>query len=89
MRCCISCGTNECPEETSTMQLPNPYTLEETIEKLRHSLTAVSNEDALTLLERSSLRHVMTGVMPSSLKRPCCKAPPSRYASVSAALETT
>ena len=35
------------------MQLPNPYSLEETLEKLRHSLTAVSNEDALTLLEKA------------------------------------
>ncbi|WP_425858541.1 hypothetical protein ACPW74_02640 [Aeromonas sp. INTO2] len=35
------------------MQLPNPYSLEETVEKLRHSLTAVSNEDALTLLEKA------------------------------------
>ncbi|MGN5191980.1 hypothetical protein [Aeromonas veronii] len=35
------------------MRLPNPYTLEETLEKLRHSLTAVSNEDALTLLDKA------------------------------------
>ena len=35
------------------MQLPNPFSLEETLEKLRHSLTAVSNEDALTLLEKA------------------------------------
>ncbi|MGL5340544.1 MAG: hypothetical protein ACRDAR_17950 [Aeromonas veronii] len=35
------------------MRLPNPYSLEETLEKLRHSLTAVSNEDALTLLEKT------------------------------------
>ncbi|WP_219306484.1 MULTISPECIES: hypothetical protein [Aeromonas] len=35
------------------MRLPNPYSLEETVEKLRHSLTAVSNEDALTLLEKA------------------------------------
>ena len=35
------------------MRLPNPYSLEETLEKLRHSLTAVSNEDALTLLEKA------------------------------------
>jgi CheY-like chemotaxis protein len=34
------------------MRLPNPYSLEETLEKLRHSLTAASNEDALTLLEK-------------------------------------
>ena len=53
MHCCISCGTNQCPEETSTMRLPNPYSLEETLEKLRHGLTAVSNEDALTLLEKA------------------------------------
>ncbi|HHQ4443876.1 hypothetical protein ACET9Z_16035 [Aeromonas veronii] len=35
------------------MRLLNPYSLEETLEKLRHSLTAVSNEDALTLLEKA------------------------------------
>ncbi|WP_461605698.1 hypothetical protein [Aeromonas allosaccharophila] len=35
------------------MRLPNPYTLEETLEKLRHGLTTACNEDALTLLERS------------------------------------
>ena len=35
------------------MRLPNPYSLEETLEKLRHGLTAVSNEDALTLLEKA------------------------------------
>ncbi|CAJ1888854.1 hypothetical protein ACET6J_10355 [Aeromonas veronii] len=35
------------------MRLPNPYTLEETLEKLRHGLTTASNEDALTLLEKT------------------------------------
>ncbi|MGU5717898.1 hypothetical protein ACW5W6_03495 [Aeromonas mytilicola] len=35
------------------MRLPNPYSLEETLEKLRHGLAAVSNEDALTLLEKA------------------------------------
>ena len=35
------------------MRLPNPYSLEETLEKLRQSLTAVSNENALTLLEKA------------------------------------
>ncbi|HDO1324251.1 TPA: hypothetical protein P2R04_001193 [Aeromonas veronii] len=35
------------------MRLPNPYTLEETLEKLRHDLTTASNEDALTLLEKA------------------------------------
>ncbi|MFM5023375.1 hypothetical protein ACEUDO_21020 [Aeromonas rivipollensis] len=35
------------------MRLPNPFSLEETLEKLRHSLTAVSNEGALTLLEKA------------------------------------
>ncbi len=53
MRCCISCGTNQCPEETSTMRLPNPYSLEETLEKLRHGLAVASNEEALTLLEKA------------------------------------
>ena len=35
------------------MRLPNPYTLEETLEKLRHRLAAAYNEDALTLLEKA------------------------------------
>ncbi|MGL6360131.1 hypothetical protein ACSZNK_20570 [Aeromonas hydrophila] len=35
------------------MRLPNPYPLEETLGKLRYGLTAVSNEDALTLLEKA------------------------------------
>ncbi|MGL5539316.1 MAG: hypothetical protein ACRDC0_19115 [Aeromonas veronii] len=35
------------------MRLPNPYTLEETLEKLRHRLAAACNEDALTLLEKA------------------------------------
>ncbi|ELM3616956.1 hypothetical protein RYR54_002623 [Aeromonas sobria] len=35
------------------MRLPNPYSLEETLEKLCHSLTAVSNEDAQALLEKA------------------------------------
>ncbi|WP_447834597.1 hypothetical protein [Aeromonas veronii] len=35
------------------MRLPNSFSLEETLEKLRHSLTAVSNEEALTLLEKA------------------------------------
>ncbi|MFM5629481.1 hypothetical protein [Aeromonas jandaei] len=35
------------------MRLPNPYSLEETLEKLRHGLTTASNEDALTLLEKA------------------------------------
>ena len=53
MSCCISCGTNQYPEETSTMRLPNPYTLEATIEKLRDGLAATSNEEALALLEKA------------------------------------
>ena len=53
MRCCISCGTNQCSEETSSMRLPNPYTLEATIEKLRDGLAATSNEEALALLEKA------------------------------------
>ncbi|MCS3791312.1 hypothetical protein OR606_03675 [Aeromonas hydrophila] len=32
------------------MRLPNPYTLEETLEKLRHGLTTASNQGALALL---------------------------------------
>jgi hypothetical protein len=35
------------------MRLPNPYSLEETIEKLRHGLTTASNEGALALLEKA------------------------------------
>ena len=35
------------------MRLPNPYSLEETLGKLRHSLAATCNEDALTLLEKA------------------------------------
>ncbi|MFB2908149.1 hypothetical protein ACE1BH_25110 [Aeromonas jandaei] len=40
-------------EGTRTMRLPNPYSLEETLEKLRHGLTTASNEDALALLEKA------------------------------------
>ncbi|MFB2903413.1 hypothetical protein ACE1BH_00340 [Aeromonas jandaei] len=35
------------------MRLPNPYSLEETLGKLRDGLAAASNEDALTLLEKA------------------------------------
>ncbi|MGY3913251.1 hypothetical protein ACW5XW_22285 [Aeromonas piscicola] len=35
------------------MRLPNPYSLEETLEKLCHSLAAASNEGALVLLEQA------------------------------------
>ena len=35
------------------MRLPNPYSLEEPLEKLRHRLAAAYNEDALTLLEKA------------------------------------
>lgn len=35
------------------MRLPNPYTLEETLEKLPHRLAAACNENALTLLEKA------------------------------------
>ena len=35
------------------MRLPNPYSLEETLEKLRHRLASAYNEDALTLLEKA------------------------------------
>ncbi|HHQ4530875.1 TPA: hypothetical protein ACSP1Y_004723 [Aeromonas hydrophila] len=35
------------------MRLPNPYSLEEILEKLRHCLTTASNEDALALLEKA------------------------------------
>lgn len=35
------------------MRLPNPYSLEETLGKLRHSLAAASNEGALALLDKA------------------------------------
>ena len=35
------------------MRLPNPYSLEEILEKLRHGLAVASNEEALTLLEKA------------------------------------
>ncbi|HHQ4598716.1 TPA: hypothetical protein ACSP2X_003876 [Aeromonas veronii] len=35
------------------MRLPNPYSLEETLEKLRHGLAAASNQAALALLEKA------------------------------------
>ncbi|MGL6463404.1 hypothetical protein [Aeromonas hydrophila] len=35
------------------MRLPNPYSLEETLGKLRHSLTTASNEGAPVLLEKA------------------------------------
>ncbi|MFB2903369.1 hypothetical protein ACE1BH_00120 [Aeromonas jandaei] len=35
------------------MRLPNPYSLEETLGKLRHGLTTASNQGALALLEKA------------------------------------
>ena len=35
------------------MRLPNPYSLEETLEKLCHGLAAASNQGALVLLEKA------------------------------------
>lgn len=35
------------------MRLPNPFSLEETLKKLRHRLAAACNENALTLLEKA------------------------------------
>ncbi|MDF2400465.1 hypothetical protein [Aeromonas sp. 5HA1] len=35
------------------MRLPNPYSLEKTLEKLRHGLTTASNQAALALLEKA------------------------------------
>lgn len=35
------------------MRLPNPYSLEETLERLRDGLAAIGNEGALTLLEKA------------------------------------
>lgn len=38
------------------MRLPNPYSLEETLEKLRHGLSATSNDGALALLELAVIK---------------------------------
>ncbi|WP_429219437.1 hypothetical protein [Aeromonas veronii] len=38
------------------MRLPNPYTLEATIEKLRDGLAATSSEEALALLEKAVIK---------------------------------
>lgn len=35
------------------MRLPNPFSFEETLEKLRHRLAAACNKNALTLLEKA------------------------------------
>ena len=35
------------------MRLPNPYSLEETLGKLRHRLATACNEDAQVLLEKA------------------------------------
>ena len=35
------------------MRLPNPYSLEETLEKIRHGLTTASNQAVLALLEQA------------------------------------
>jgi len=35
------------------MRLPNPYSLEETLKKLRDSLAVTNNEEALALLEKA------------------------------------
>jgi hypothetical protein len=35
------------------MRLPNPYTLEETLERLRHGLATACNKDAQVLLEKA------------------------------------
>ncbi|EKP0315536.1 hypothetical protein ACEUB2_04235 [Aeromonas veronii] len=40
-------------EGTNTMRLPNPYSLEETLSKLRYGLAAASNEEAQELLEKA------------------------------------
>jgi hypothetical protein len=40
-------------EGINTMRSPNPYSLEETLGKLRHGLITACNEDALTLLEKA------------------------------------
>ncbi|WP_183042086.1 hypothetical protein [Aeromonas veronii] len=50
------------------MRLPNPYSLEETLEKLRHGLAVASNEEALTLLEKAVTKARDDKVYASQLK---------------------
>lgn len=50
------------------MRLPNPYSLEETLEKLRHGLAVASNEEALTLLEKAVTKACDDKVYASQLK---------------------
>ena len=71
------------------MRLPNPYSLEETLEKLRHSLTAVSNEGALTLLEKAVTKAHDDKAYAKLFEETLLQDPPSRSASASVALATT
>ncbi|MDM5117845.1 MULTISPECIES: hypothetical protein [Aeromonas] len=50
------------------MRLPNPYSLEETLEKLRHGLAVASNEEALTLLAKAVTKARDDKVYASQLK---------------------
>lgn len=52
MLCCISSAISRA-KKGQAMRLPNPYSLEETLGKLRHRLATSCNEDALTLLEKA------------------------------------
>ncbi len=71
------------------MRLPNPYSLEETLEKLRHRLAAACNEDALTLLEKAVTKAHDDEAYAKHFEETLLQDPPSRSASVSAALVTT
>ena len=53
MHCCTSYGTNQAQKRQASCDYPTPYSLEETLEKLRHRLAAACNENALTLLEKA------------------------------------
>ncbi|MGX5835998.1 hypothetical protein ACWIJ6_17915 [Aeromonas piscicola] len=52
MHCCISYAISQSPREKE-MRLPNPYSLEETLGKLRDGLAAASNQGALALLDKA------------------------------------
>lgn len=45
--------TQSCPTRDEIMRLPNPYSREDTLDKLRDGLAATHKEDALALLEKA------------------------------------
>ena len=53
MHCSTSYAISRAKKEQTPCDYPIPYSLEETLEKLRHRLAAAYNEDALTLLEKA------------------------------------